>query len=437
MSNRGHEKNVIIIGAGPSGCSAAISAFNEGHEVTVIESRTRSSIIECEKTSFEAFQNLTSSGDAVKFLSNMGIDIKPEYPYIGACVIGPSERVVNIRMNRLHGYFIRRNGKRSLDHQLIEMVEDLEIDIRYGTRLIEAEERGVIKYQDKNGIDITEGRIIIGADGISSVTGRNISPALRKDDVAVGMGIHFGGEHGFEPGIARCYLGSHLCPGEYAYVLPTEDEVSVVTTMRPHLMRRDLSTKDHLDRFLSIPEIEKGLEGTKKVSNINGAVPVTCGGPLGRGKILLIGEAARLTDPVMGFGMVNAITSGVEAGRSISKKDPLVHYSDIISATLIPDMTRRSRARLKLMDRIDDDSLDKMIDIISEILEHSSPEDIMEETKRRRSMASTIPHLVRCGGLKVAMRYFIPFLYSNFSSKDKVGIKTRNSTEGGMENASV
>lgn len=412
-------KRVLIAGAGLAGCSAAISAFDEGHEIVVIESKKRESIVNG-STSFEAFQNLTSRGDAIDHLEGFGIHVKPEYPYNGARIIGPEGNDVDFRMKRSHGYFIRRGGKGSLDEHMIKILESRGMDIRFETRLKRADPGGNVTYQGPEGSISKKFDSIIGADGLGTTVGKGIVKPLSREDVAVGIGYQFKGDHGFEPGIAECYLGSRLCPGEYAYVLPTEDEITIVTTMRPHLMKNGASPEDYLERFVTLPSIEERIGNARIINRISGGVPVTSGGPLGGGKILLAGEAARLTDPILGFGMVNAIISGVMAGGSVGSDDPLGIYELSIEDAIIKDLRSRIRVRKDLVDRANDRTLDRIINAADILMGRVECDDLFEGKTRNKAILSSIPDLIRTGGFQVAVRFLIPFARSNYSMSTSI-----------------
>jgi digeranylgeranylglycerophospholipid reductase len=415
MSDNGVDgKKVVVIGAGLSGCSAAISAAVEGHDVIIMESRSREHIVEG-PTSFEAFQNLTSKGDALAYLSANGIDADPEYLYGGARLTGPSGKYVEIDLNRPHGYFIRRGGKGSLDHQLLERADGLGIEIRFHTRLLDAKENGIITFESRGGKKILKTDVIIGADGLGSTAGKRIVSPLSKKEIAVGIGYHFRGVHGFDPGTAECWIGSGICPGEYAYALPTEKEFSIVTTMRPHLMRSGIRPRDYLNRFMSIPSIKKRMGDAVAVNEITGGVPVSQGGPLGKGRILLTGEAARLTDPLLGFGMINGMVSGKIAGKCISCDDPLMEYKRILGYEILSDLRSRMKIRRGILDIVDDETLDRMIDVMGVISGRVDPDLFFHQETRRRALLSCFPALIMSGGITTTVRFLIPFLQANFS----------------------
>ena len=411
-----NRKKVIVVGAGLAGCAAAIGAYECGASVEVIESRLRASIVESKTTSFEALQNLTQDGDALELILKMGFDIEPEATYLGAKIHSPTGRPLDFRLSRPHGYFIRRRGKGSIDHQMIERIEREDIRIEFGARVERATPDGRLIIS--KGDDRFEKRadIIIGADGRSTTVGKGISSPLFRKDIAIGIGRHFKGPHGFEPGIAQCWLGNKLCPGEYSYVLPTEDEVTVVTTMRPHMVPKGTSYDEYLKRFLAIPSIREDLGSSRRVCDVFGSVPVTPGRRFGKGKVLLAGESARLTDPLLGFGMKNSILSGHLAGSSIAHPDPVDRYTTWINEKIVPDLKKRMRARERIMDSMKDHQIDQMVSMI-EVVISGTDVDAFFDSRRRKALGSGIWSLTRKGYTAQAMKLLLPLVRANFSLK--------------------
>ncbi|MBN1538542.1 MAG: FAD-dependent oxidoreductase, partial [Candidatus Thermoplasmatota archaeon] len=247
--------DVLVVGAGLSGCAAAVKAFREGADVLVIESKKEVEIAGGDRTSFEALQNLVQDDDPLDFLNRIGLKVGSEIPYTGAVIHSPSGEKIDMRLRRKHGYFVRRKGPSSIDHQVVKRVMDLGIKILFGCRLDSIYKGNRVRISRNGASGEINAGTVIGADGKATTAGKGIVRPLGSRDLALGMGLQFQGEHGFEPGVAEVWLGSRICPGEYSYVLASEDEVSVVTTMRPHLIRDGMRPRDLLSNFLKIPDI--------------------------------------------------------------------------------------------------------------------------------------------------------------------------------------
>jgi len=413
--HRRNKYDVIVVGAGPAGCAASLSASIEGLAVLLIEKRTEEEMLMYDRTSFEALQNLTQKEDALELISRTGFDLEPAYPYNGGLVHGPSGDTFSFHLKRLHGHFMRRHGKGSMDHQMLERVQREGIEVMTGTRVNTVQTDGTVR--------ITRGRVpyrlragvVIGADGRSTNAGLGVTDPLGKDDIALGLGYHFKGPHGFDPGTAECWLGSRVCPGEYAYVLASRDEATVVTTLRPHLMPNGLGPRTYLDRFLALPSIRERLEGTDRIGTVLGSIPVRSGGPMGMGKVLLVGEAARTTDPMLGFGIRNAIVSGHLAGISSAAEDPLGTYRGLMEAHILNDLRKRMAVRQRMLDRVSDHVLDGLIGSLSSITRTFDPDLFIRPGGVLRMVGEFIRSLPKGRGVVNAVRYLTPFAVANYS----------------------
>jgi flavin-dependent dehydrogenase len=274
---------------------------------------------------------------------------------------------------------------------------------------------GFAVIRTEKGRHFLKANVLIGADGRSTSAGSGITDPLQKEDIAIGVGHHYHGDHGFEPGMAECWLGSRTCPGEYAYVLPSKHEVTVVTTFRPHLAPLNVRPSDFLQRFLSLKEVKERLEGTEKMSNVWGSIPVKAGGTLGKGKVLLAGEAARTTDPMLGFGMKNAIISGYLAGLSSNSDDPLFQYVDLMRSFMTKDLSRRMVLRRRMLDVIGDDALEGLVGTLASISRTIHPDLFDRPGNALRVVGEFLRSLPLGRDTVNAVRYLIPFALANYS----------------------
>ncbi len=407
--------DVIVVGVGPSGCASALKAKMMGLSVMVLESRRMENIIDEGKCSFEALQNLTQEQDAIDMMADLGFNITPVQVYERALVHGPFGTSVDFSIGRPHGYFVRRKGPGSLDQQMVGIVEDAGIPVLFGSRVSGVREDGSVEFIKGGHHYEARGETIIGADGRSTVVGKGIVNLLGSKDLAIGMGYHFRGPHGFEPGTAECWLGSRLCPGEYSYALASEDEVTIVTTMRPHLLDKDVAPGDHLKRLMSLSSVKVRLKGTKLVSRVRGCVPVGPGGIPGKGRILLAGDAGRLTDPLLGFGIKNAVRSGHLAGLSASGFDPLVEYGEVLEVEVLKDLRRRMSARSRIADRLEDRTIEDLLKVAASILDSGDPALFFDPERRWKEIWRTARKLPRKSDLILALRFIVPILATNFS----------------------
>jgi hypothetical protein len=172
---------------------------------------------------------------------------------------------------------------------------------------------------------------------------------------------------------------------------------------------------DYLQRFLGLKEVRDRLEGTEEVSTVLGSIPVRSGGPLGRGRVLLAGEAARTTDPMLGFGMKNAIISGHLAGLSSTMDDPLGHYEGLMGTFIMNDLRRRMAVRRRMLDVVSDDALEGIVGSLCSISSTFDPDNIFGPGGVLRSFRALLGSLHGGRDVAYAVRYLIPFALANYS----------------------
>jgi flavin-dependent dehydrogenase len=190
--------------------------------------------------------------------------------------------------------------------------------------------------------------LVIAADGALGTTakwagwtdddGRLLAPALeyevRVDDAAL---ARLGAELRFDVG--------HV-PWGYAWVFPKAQGLSIgVFTTRRGL--KDL--RAHVDSYLRYV----GVTGPRAVERHGYVIPIAPRRTLARGRVLLVGDAAGVADPVTAEGISNALASGQLAGQAIlsSGGDPArsrERYHAALAATLLPEL-RRARMSAHLL----------------------------------------------------------------------------------------
>lgn len=158
-----------------------------------------------------------------------------------------------------------------------------------------------------------KGKIIVGADGVESRIGRfaGINTKLKLRDIAGAV------QHTYE-GIdcdketIEIYSGKKFAPQGYAWVFPKSSYKANVGLGFP--ANQGILAKDKMEEFANF-RVKKG----KSIKFIAKCIPISL--PLKelvKENILLIGDAARLTNPLSAGGIANALISGKIAGEIIS-----------------------------------------------------------------------------------------------------------------------
>jgi geranylgeranyl reductase family protein len=320
--------DVAVIGAGPAGASAALSAALAGRRVVLIE---RSSI--------------------PRYKTCGGGIIGPSVKALPAGMTLPAREVIRAVTFSMNGRFARTRrsaapvlsmvSRDEFDATLVRFAADNGVTVRDGitvTRLAE----------DGNGVTITtaggqriRASAVVGADGSAGRTAGYVGVEWSQVDLGLELEIPLPAELS---GIwsSRVLIDWGRVPGGYGWVFPKGDSLSVgVIAARG----QGEQTRAYLRDFL----VRLGLDQlTPTVSSGHLTRCRTERSPLYRGRTLVAGDAAGLLEPWTREGISFALRSGTMAGAAAaavavatSAADAtraMNAYATQISATLGADM---------------------------------------------------------------------------------------------------
>lgn len=305
------EYDVVVIGAGPGGSLAARDAAKGGARVLLIEKRQEiGDPVRC-----------AEGINAVRALEYIDIPERMVCSTIRKCgLIVPDGRrlVLESKNVNLKGYILDR---KIFDRYLAEEAARAGAEI-----LVKTTATGLIKEDGKicgvtmRHLDKTFSvrcRIVIGADGVESKVGRwaGIDTSLGLDYIESGVQYLMSGIK-FDSDCIDIYMGNETAPSGYAWVFPKgEDKANVGIGLLGSRIRDGGRPIDYLNKF-----VEKHFPEGKILEMNYGGIPVTNElKQLVADNIMLVGDAGRLTDPLTGGGIVNAIVSGSIAGKTAAE----------------------------------------------------------------------------------------------------------------------
>jgi digeranylgeranylglycerophospholipid reductase len=330
--------DVVVVGAGPGGSTAARFATERGLKVLLVEKRQE-------------------IGSPVRCAEGINGDMLSPF-------LPPDERWISARVSRSQivtadtgearsfageetGYVLER---RVFDRVLAEKAVEAGASILLKTAVQGLiTENGVVK-----GVKAADGyseweigaRIVIGADGVESKVGRwaGLDCVLRPRDSLVCAQYLLSGLD-VDPECCLYYLGTQVAPGGYAWVFPKgEHRANVGLGVQADLAR--VSAREYLHRFIEQhPELERG----SPVTLIAGSVPVgVARGSTVTDGLLLVGDAARQADPLTGGGIANAMLAGRLAAEVAAQ---CVEQGDVSAGALREYERRWQEARGLKMQR--------------------------------------------------------------------------------------
>jgi geranylgeranyl reductase family protein len=310
--------DVLVVGAGPGGIAAGIEARRLGLDVVVVDKAT----FPRDKTCGDG---LTTG--ALRELDALRFDVRglPSWVAVTDTVlVSPSGREVEVPLPP-DGAYAGVVPRAELDAALVHHARSLGVDVREGAGVVALRDHA---DQDDDAVTVTltdgtkfRARFVVAADGHYSPVRRMVGDA-RADDL--------GSWHAFRQyftGVDDRRLWvlfeEDFLPG-YAWVFPVGDGRANVgfgvlrTADTPNgkalaAQWRGLADRPSLRRALG-PRAEP--EGSVRAWPIPAAYDRD---RLTRGRVLFVGDAASVVDPMTGEGIAQALESGMLAARAVAE----------------------------------------------------------------------------------------------------------------------
>ncbi|MEU9117317.1 geranylgeranyl reductase family protein [Streptomyces sp. NPDC048483] len=293
--------DVVVVGAGPAGASAAHAAACTGRRVLLLEKAEL-----------------------------------PRYKTCGGGIIGPSRDSLPPGFelplrDRVHAVTFSMNGKMTrtrrskhmlfglinrpeFDAGLVESAKDAGARVRTGVTVARVEQHGA-EVPDRRTVavvlsdgEVVLARAVVGADGSAGRIGAHVGVKMDQVDLGLEAEIPVPGTVA-EDWAGRVLIDWGPMPGSYGWVFPKGDTLTVgVISARGE----GAATKRYLEDFIG----RLGLAGFEP--SISSGHLTRCradDSPLSRGRVLVCGDAAGLLEPWTREGISFALRSGRLAGE--------------------------------------------------------------------------------------------------------------------------
>ena len=364
-----YQCDIVVVGAGPGGSMAAKFCAQGGLDTILIEKKAEiGAPLRC------------AEGVAKKWLSEVGITPDPTWirgDMKGAIIKstqGTAFQLDESKAGTEVGYVLERH---LFDKALAKdaAAAGAKIMLRTSaTGILRGPDGKIVGVKAKSmGEEIEiRAKAVVAADGYESQVGRwaGIDTNLSLSDIDSCIQYRMCNLD-VAPDFCEFVIGS-AAPGGYVWIFPKGDGVANVGIgVMGSLCKKGADAKYYLDKFIA----EDPRFAKAQCLEIMGGFVSTCPGLdcAVDDNIILVGDAARVIDPITGGGICHACRTGMYAGKVLAEcakkgdfsKDALMPYEKMWRDRMEDKLFRNWMAKEKLA-TLSDEVIDDLIKMISQ-----------------------------------------------------------------------
>jgi len=395
------QTDVVVVGAGPAGSFAALTAAKMGAKVAI-----------CEEHKEVGVPSHCPGHISIKGLNKL--ELKPpdsaiENRISGVVFYSPSGNEFRVKLPSPATYVISRS---KFDKHMAQLAEKAGAKLLLRTRA----ERLLLDKNMVGGVSLKNGqhldsKIVIDAEGCASTLLKQMGlQTFDKSLVVNAVNGQVDRISGLDEDTVEVYLGQEYAPGLYAWIIPKQDGSAKVG-----LATRTGNPRAQLKRFLNKHPIARKKLKLADVKNPSYHL-IPLGGPIPKtyhNRLLVVGDAASHVKPTTGGGVIMGLTCARIAGETAAQalrhnslsEGFLSHYEERWRRAIGFDMTVMRRIRL-ILNRLSDKKLDNIISLCSQL----RLSDELQKLEDIDFQGKAVLHLLRKPSA------FAVALYSLFSS---------------------
>ncbi|NLU45920.1 MAG: NAD(P)/FAD-dependent oxidoreductase [Euryarchaeota archaeon] len=362
-----YECDVVVVGAGPGGSMAAKFCAEGGLDTILIEKKAEvGAPLRC------------AEGVSKKWLEEVGIALDPLWiraDMIGAVIKSPDGTQFKLDESKAGtevGYVLERHlFDKALARDAVAAGSKLMMRtsctgvIREGGRVVG------IKVKSMGEEAEIRAKAIVAADGYESQVGRwaGIDTNVKLNDLNSCIQYRM---VNCDADMEYCefIIGRSIAPGGYLWIFPKGNGVANVGIGVMGPLCKGGEPKEYLDRFLAIDPRFKDSQAVEVAAGFVSTCPgLDCAVD---DNIILVGDAARIIDPLTGGGICHACRTGMYAGKVLVEaaakgdfsKASLMPYEKMWRDRMEDKLYRNWMAKERLAE-LDDETINELVRLIS------------------------------------------------------------------------
>ena len=294
--------------------------------------------------------------------------------------------------SRIIDLFIRRGpGKGSLESSLLKKAAGAGCEIRTSTNVRAlnpslSSKGGVAGLESGRKRELVSARYIISADGSASRFAHSCIAPPGAQDRAVfqGFGVLAEGMR-IEPETTHVFFDPKLAPGGYFYICADKNGKGVAAIATEPRQSGGKPADWHFKRFVENNTVANGaLKGMRRAKCFMGSCSAGKCRSHHYKNMLFTGDAGRLLDPLLGYGLNHAIRSGYYAAEAIisnmgERTSDVSHaYEERLAKEILPELRNGERAR-RVFNAFSNSDFDTLVELVHEVSKDANLDDFFDD----------------------------------------------------------
>ncbi|MBU0636213.1 NAD(P)/FAD-dependent oxidoreductase [Candidatus Micrarchaeota archaeon] len=371
--------DVLVVGAGMAGLVAGLKLAKDGLDVVLVEKNKQFGVHNNTKL------DITESSDLDPIISELKLPVLDRSNT--SKWFSPKNHF--LFESKVHDLFLKRGAEKdSFDSVVGKNVQKKGVNVLFDSQLQNLNfvhgsvVSATIKHKNKKKEFFP--KFVVGADGSYGKTAQlaGLDSFVGKETQIAGFGIA-GTNFDLAPSLTHIFFDHRLLPGGYFYIAQSKKVLGFAMAVF-NKARTQGNLSAYYKKFVSSNPIVKNLLLDHTPFNFSaGACRVAMLKRRVKGNLCLVGDSARVMDPIFGYGARQAIFSGFHAADTIARNFShhhfvLPNYHDLLGKTLL-SAEREAHFLRSLFDRLTNRDFDFLVEAASFLHEHKNLDEVLEK----------------------------------------------------------